>query len=124
MHKKSITAIAFIILVVSGCSSLPSVPNIVYQPPVQQGNIISSKTIAQLTHGMSQEQVLQILGEPVLKDPYNNNRWFYVYSYVNNRSNLTSQKRLTLYFNNGALSHYNSNLETGTALPLPTDISK
>lgn len=113
MRKVIVTILT--VLMLSACSHLPNVPNVVsgvvYRPPVQQGNIISSKTVAQLSSGMSQDQVLQLLGEPVLRDPYNDNRWFYVYSYVNNRSRLTSQKRLTLYFHNGILQTYTSSLD-------------
>jgi outer membrane protein assembly factor BamE len=61
-----------------GCSSFyfPGV----YRITVQQGNVISQTMIDKLKPGMSKSQVLFVLGNPVLDDHLNKDRWDYVYT--------------------------------------------
>jgi outer membrane protein assembly factor BamE len=63
---------------VVGCSNFyfPGV----YRITVQQGNVISQTMIDKLKPGMSKSQVLFVLGNPVLDDHLNRNRWDYVYT--------------------------------------------
>lgn len=50
-----------------------------YQRSLQQGNILDAASIEQLEVGMSEAQVLYLLGTPLLKAPANPGRWDYVY---------------------------------------------
>jgi len=82
----------------TGCASF-SFP---YRPDIQQGNIITSKTIARLHPGMSQHEVIFLLGSPLLRDPFHPERWDYFYSLKTAGTKLV-QRRATLYFHDQQL---------------------
>ncbi len=52
----------------------------VYKTDLYQGNIVSNESVDQLQPGMSREQVLALLGSPLIVDSFHTNRWDY-YSY-------------------------------------------
>jgi outer membrane protein assembly factor BamE (lipoprotein component of BamABCDE complex) len=51
-----------------------------YRPDVHQGNIITQEMVDKLKPGMTRRQVAFVMGEPVVRDPFNPDRWDYVYS--------------------------------------------
>jgi len=84
-------------LSVASCSLiLNNLPG-VYTVDVQQGNIVDQSMIDQLRPGMSKRQVLYIMGSPMLKDPFQENRWEYLYSNQPGGED-RQQKRISLYF--------------------------
>jgi len=90
------TALLISILLLSGCIRP-------YQPDVQQGNIINNSDVRQITHGMTKQEVLFILGTPMVIDPFNESRWDYYYSRKNQRSNETSIRLITVLFDGDKL---------------------
>ena len=74
-----------------------------YKPDVQQGNTLDDKQIALLKPGMTQQQVVFIMGTALLKDPFHKNRWDYIYTYTKGRGK-AERRLLTLYFKNNRLS--------------------
>lgn len=76
MKMKSLAAILLLALGVSACST---VKKVVYRIDVPQGNYLEQEQIAQLKVGMTPEQVQYLLGTPMLKDPFAQNRWDYVF---------------------------------------------
>lgn len=46
---------------------------------IQQGNYLEKEKIAQLKHGMSRQEVADLLGTPVLDHPFDLSRWDYIY---------------------------------------------
>ena len=48
---------------------------------VAQGNILEVDKVEQLQPGMTQRQVIYLLGSPVMKDPFQPNTWNYVYQF-------------------------------------------
>jgi len=74
---KAVLVLAMILLV-SGCSTFrfPGVHRIT----VQQGNVISQAMIDKLRPGMTKSQVRFILGNPVVDDPLDQDRWDYIYT--------------------------------------------
>ncbi|WP_374088528.1 outer membrane protein assembly factor BamE [Methylomicrobium lacus] len=84
-------------LSVASCSMiLNNLPG-VYTVDVQQGNIVDQAMVDQLRPGMSKRQVLYIMGSPMLKDPFHENRWEYLYSNQPGGED-RQQKRITLRF--------------------------
>lgn len=73
--KKIITALCFTFSL-SGCSFLYD--TFVYQIDITQGNYIDNKKIAQLELGMNQEQVIFVLGSPMLIDQFDSSKWYYI----------------------------------------------
>ena len=65
---------AALALVLSGCQNARLSP---YRMPIDQGQRIESTALARVAVGMSKQQVLQILGEPLLRDIFHASRWDY-----------------------------------------------
>lgn len=78
----------------------------IYQPDIQQGNIYTQSQIAQLRLGMTKQQVTQVMGEPILNDTFEPNRWSYVYTYQKDGGKI-EKKGITLTFKNNRLAEIN-----------------
>ena len=76
---------------------------------VQQGNIITSDMIEQINVGMTKRQVEFILGNPLLIDSFNSNRWIYYYRLQPGNGEI-EQYHITLDFKDDKLSHIESTL--------------
>ena len=98
---------ALLLPLLSGCSSwgFPGV----YRINVEQGNIVTREMIDQLEPGMNRHQVRYILGTPLIEDPFNPQRWEYLYS-LRNGDKLLLELRLTVYFDGDTLTHFDSTL--------------
>ena len=56
-----------------------------YRPDIQQGNLLQTTDIDQVKAGMTHSQVRYILGTPMVSDPFNQQRWDYVYTFRRGR---------------------------------------
>ncbi len=74
-----------------------------YQPNIQQGNIINNSDLREIRYGMSKQEVLFILGTPMVIDPFNQQRWDYFYSNRNQRKKETDQRLITAMFDGDKL---------------------
>jgi outer membrane protein assembly factor BamE len=68
-----------------------------YRPDIQQGNFVSKEMVAQLKEGMTQDQVVFILGAPLLTDMFHADRWDYVFRLQKGNGEVTSS-RITVFF--------------------------
>ncbi len=64
---------------------------------IQQGNLLDIEAVEQLQVGMSQSQVLYLLGTPLLTQPGNPNQWDYVYQLRRGEA-LVERKHLRIQF--------------------------
>jgi outer membrane protein assembly factor BamE len=76
-----------------------------HRVPVQQGNVVTQQMIDQLEPGMTRRQVAYVLGEPVLRNEFEPNRWDYVYS-IYDRDRRLEVRRVSLFFREDRLSHF------------------
>ena len=53
-----------------------------YKPDIVQGNVVTTEQISQIKTGMSRLQVREILGTPLVTDPFHAQRWDYVFTMV------------------------------------------
>lgn len=83
----------------------------IYQPDVQQGNIVEQAQINQLKAGMSKGEVRYILGSTILENPFDQDRWDYVYT-LQKRGEIVETKRLTLSFKDDRLQHFEQTKNT------------
>lgn len=91
-----------LIISVGACSSLT--PNL-YKLDVRQGNVLEPELLAQVQAGMSKRQVQNLLGTPLLTDPFNQNRWDYVFAYYpRGNRNKGEEQHITLYFEGDILA--------------------
>lgn len=96
----SICLLGGALAVLAGCS-LPRV----HKVTVQQGNVITQDMIDRLKPGMTRSQVAFIMGEPVLRHAFENDRWDYIYT-LEIPGYYNEQKRMSLYFENGVLAYF------------------
>lgn len=75
----------------------------VYRIDVEQGNVLDEKMISQLQTGMTQRQVTYLLGTPMIRDTFNQNRWDYFYSMRTGKGKY-DRRRITLTFNGDLLA--------------------
>ena len=91
-----VLAVLVFSLLASACSS--SHFPWLYRLDIEQGNVIDDEAkISQLKEGMTQRQVVFLLGTPVIRDTFHQERWDYLYSYRTGKGVLT-RDRLNLTF--------------------------
>ncbi|MFK7863967.1 MAG: outer membrane protein assembly factor BamE [Pseudohongiellaceae bacterium] len=90
-------------LVLIGCGSIGSLdfPG-VYKIGIPQGNIITQEMVDQLRPGMTKRQVIFVMGTPLVRDPYNQDRWDYIYSFQPG-GGVRGQEKITVFFEDDAL---------------------
>ncbi len=120
MRKLLISWIALLTFLTAGCSSTGEKRDqdserrrdqkvswwtkwsIVYQPEVQQGNIINQEMVNKLRPGMDRRQVQFILGTPLLVDVFHQDRWDFFYS-LDPGSGEYDEQSLSLFFEGNRL---------------------
>ena len=102
-----------------GLPSLPEIPG-VHRIDIQQGNVIDQAMVDQLEIGMERRKVLFIMGTPLLADPFNQDRWDYLYSLRTGSGDEVGQ-RVTLYFDDGRLARIDSRLRPDVLPDTPAE---
>jgi outer membrane protein assembly factor BamE len=103
-------------LLLAGCG-------IVYRQPVFQGNLLESKNVAQLTEGMTRQQVYSLLGSPPIADPFHQGRWDYTAT-ERRRVGDTEIKTLTLWFDGDSLTRWEGEYFPEADLALSQEMRK
>jgi outer membrane protein assembly factor BamE len=70
----------------------------VYHINIQQGNFLDQAAVDQVKAGMTRSQVRYLLGTPMVADPFNKERWDYMYYLKNGRTRHVDSRRVTVYF--------------------------
>jgi outer membrane protein assembly factor BamE len=94
---KKVATLILCTLALSSCSLFQ-----IQRHDIEQGNVITQQEVSKLKIGMSESQVKDIMGSPVVTNIFANNRMDYVYSYQPGHGNLTVT-RMTCLFANGRL---------------------
>ena len=97
MRKVLITTLILVGLTLGtpGCSA--------YKIDIRQGNTLDPEVIDSLRVGMSKQQVVFLMGTPLVQDPFHPNRWDYVYTFKPGGGKMTRQ-HVCLYFEGDRLS--------------------
>jgi len=95
---------------ISACS----VPQ-VYKLTVQQGNIVTQDMLDKLKEGMTQRQVAYIMGTPLIKSPYDQDRWDYRYT-LERRDEVVKSYHVAIFFTDEIYSHYEGKVPKGKVL--------
>ncbi|HEX6138127.1 MAG TPA: outer membrane protein assembly factor BamE [Casimicrobiaceae bacterium] len=77
----------------------------VYKIDVNQGNYLSQDMIDKLKVGMTQQQVKQLLGTPLIASPFRTDRWDYVYEFAR-QGQVVEHRNFTVYFADGKLARW------------------
>jgi outer membrane protein assembly factor BamE len=109
-----------LLILLAACSALTP-----YKLPIQQGNVVASESLTKLKSGMTKNQVVQVLGTPMVNDVFHANRWDYVH-YLAKRGKMTEQNHVGLIFQEERLTQLIGAgvpaLEPITTPDLPTDL--
>lgn len=98
---------------IAGCNlSLPRV----HKVTVQQGNVITQEMVDRLKPGMTRNQVAFVMGEPVLRHAFDDDRWDYIYT-LQIPGYYDVEKRVSLYFKNGVLAYFTGDYAPTSAKP-------
>ena len=79
---------------------------------IQQGNFITQDMVDKLKPGMTRDQVLYVLGTPLLVSTFNADKWSYVY-YLRFGNGQTLRKTLDIVFVDDALAEINGDYKPG-----------
>jgi outer membrane protein assembly factor BamE len=77
----------------------------VYKIDVNQGNYLSQDMVDRLKVGMTQPQVKQILGTPLIASPFRADRWDYVYEYTR-QGRVLEHRNFTVWFADGKVARW------------------
>lgn len=101
---QKLAALLLITVVMAGCA-FPGV----YKINVQQGNILTEKELTQLEKGMTRQQVRSVLGSPIMLNPVDPSREYYIYTFQRRGGDIKEQ-RVIVYYQNDSFSHYEAQL--------------
>ena len=76
---------------------------------VQQGNVITQEMVDQLKPGMTREQVAFVMGQPVVRNAFDDTRWDYVYT-IDVPGSFESRLLVSLYFSGDELDRITGDL--------------
>ena len=112
-HPMRLLIISLALAFLAGCSSwgFPGV----YRINVEQGNIITQDMVDQLRPGMTKRQVIFVMGTPLVRDPFHQDRWDYVYNYQPG-GGTRGQERLSVFFANDQLINFTGDFVPSTCL--------
>lgn len=105
----SVRALASLMLLgmLGGCQSLQSSDSFLgiitpYKVEVVQGNVITKEQAALVQPGMSRAQVQDILGSPLIMDPFHADRWDFVFT-IRRQGTEPQQRNVVVHFEGEAL---------------------
>ena len=76
----------------------------VYRPNIQQGNLLKTEDVDQVTAGMTRSQVRYLLGTPMLADPFDPQRWDYIYTLQRGREKSRDRAHFIVRFEDDKVS--------------------
>jgi len=112
---KKITLIPSI-LILSSCTSNQYIPDFssaisnisvvlapeVYKNDINQGSVLRIKNFQKIKIGMTQNEVINLIGTPSIDDIFHRNQWEYIHHSTLKNDEILSL-RITLFFDNGKL---------------------
>jgi len=88
------SVLAAILLLLSACEFGLIEP---HKITIEQGNAVSLEEFESLYTGMTQAEVMEAIGAPMLKDPFHADRWDYIYRQKPGKGR-ERNSHFTLYF--------------------------
>jgi len=85
-------------LLVLAVAVLVAAAGCVYRPTIQQGNLLKVEDVDQVQVGMTRSQVRYVLGTPMISDPFQPQRWDYIYTLRRGRDPHIDRAHFVVYF--------------------------
>lgn len=106
----SVCAVGLAAVLTTSCA-LPRL----HRVTVQQGNVITQEMVDQLKPGMTREQVAFVMGQPVVRNAFDDTRWDYVYT-IDVPGSFESRLLVSLYFTGDELARISGDLAPAAGL--------
>jgi len=107
------------ILILSSCTSSPYIPNLpdlsdtisnisevlapeIYKKDINQGSVLRVKKYDEIKLGMTQDEVVKLIGTPSVNDVFHKKQWEYIHHSILKNNEVLSF-RITLLFDEGKL---------------------
>jgi len=100
--------IALLLTSLIGCGGDPFWLPRAHRITIQQGNLLSERQLDGIEVGMDKNAVRTLLGSPVAKTPFHNDRWEYLYTRGPAGSAVVA-RRLAIFFENEVVTNVDSN---------------
>ena len=118
---RAATSIGLVGLALAGCQSLQTSESFLgvitpYRVEVVQGNVVTSEQVALAKPGLTRAQVRDVLGSPLLADPFHTDRWDYVFT-IRRQGAEPQLRRVVVRFKDDVLA----SIEGGADLPSERD---
>ena len=97
----------FALAISSGC---------VYRASISQGNLIKEEDLVQLEVGMTKNQVRFLLGTPMIDDPFDKERWDYIYYLKLRRDDASFTRWVSVFFEDDVVSEIRRDQELNPGL--------
>lgn len=112
----SVSSALLVLTLLTSCNGIGSLdfPG-VYKISITQGNIITQEMVDQLLPGMTKRQVIFVMGSPLIRDPFHQDRWDYVYNFQPG-GGIRGQERLSVFFVDDQLVSFNGDFVPSTAV--------
>jgi outer membrane protein assembly factor BamE len=124
MRRSRTLLVAASCALIAACSYKPSFIN-EYKIDIQQGNVLTQEMVSQLKPGQTRDQVRFLLGTPLVTDIFHQQRWDYVYRYLNGQTGQVESRKFTVYFDNeGRLERVAGDVATGESGDLNAPVIK
>ena len=107
-HLHHLTCAAVAVIGLSGCQALQRTDSFMgvitpYRIDIVQGNAVTKEQVAQLKPGLTRSQVREVVGTPLLSDPFHADRWDYLFTL--RRPGAEAQRRsVIVHFENDVVS--------------------
>ncbi|MGE4532579.1 outer membrane protein assembly factor BamE [Halomonas sp.] len=85
------------LVLASGCSYFG-----VYKRDIPQGNLVTAEMVEQLRPGMTRDDVIYVMGRPLLEAPFDADQWDYLF-YLDKAYAGVERRRVTLTFDGNRL---------------------
>ncbi|MDN4501062.1 outer membrane protein assembly factor BamE [Alteromonadaceae bacterium BrNp21-10] len=85
----------FAVIVITGTQACSG---FIFRIDIPQGNYLEEKDVEKLRIGMTKEQVIYVLGRPVVRDSFDHDTWYYVYSMKRGMTDNHFSKEMTISF--------------------------
>ena len=91
-----------------------------FKPEIRQGNFLEQDTIAKLQVGMTRQQVVFVMGRPMIQDPFHQDRWDYVRWVNPNDGSPIENWRVTVFFKDNKVARIDQPPPQNAPIAMPT----
>ena len=88
----------------------------VYRAAIAQGNLVKEEDLQQVEVGMTRKQVRFLLGTPMIDDPFDRDRWDYVYYLKIGREDAMFKRWVSIFFEDDIVSEVRKDQELDPGL--------